>query len=115
MAKTAVIYWSGTGNTEAMANEICEGIKAGGTECDLFNVAEFTGSIDDYDKIALGCPAMGDEVLEECDFDPFYQGLNISGKRLHFSVHTAGETENGCVTGLKMQQPKVQDYMTKVL
>ena len=82
MAKTAVIYWSGTGNTEAMANEICEGINADGTECDLFNVAEFTGSIDDYDKIALGCPAMGDEVLEECDFDPFYQGLNISGKKV---------------------------------
>lgn len=81
MAKTAVIYWSGTGNTEAMANEICEGIKADGTECDLFNVDEFTGSIDDYDKIALGCPAMGDEVLEECDFEPFYQGLNISGQK----------------------------------
>lgn len=82
MAKAAVIYWSGSGNTEAMANQICEGIKKSGTECDLFNVSSFSGNIADYDKVALGCPAMGDEVLEEAEFDPFYQSLDLKGKKI---------------------------------
>ena len=54
--KTAVIYWSGTGNTEAMAKAVAEGA---GAEC--FAVSEFSGNVEDYDAIALGCPAMGAE------------------------------------------------------
>lgn len=66
MSKTAVVYWSGTGNTEAMANAVLEGAKGKGAEADLFTSAEFDDSkIDAYDAIAFGCPAMGDEVLEE--------------------------------------------------
>ncbi len=82
MEKAAVIYWSGSGNTEAMANEICDGIKAGGMDCELYNVSDFKGNIADYSKIALGCPAMGDEVLEESEFEPFYSSINISGKKI---------------------------------
>ena len=82
MSKIAVVYWSGTGNTEAMANEICDGIKAGGMDCELYNVSDFKGNIADYSKIALGCPAMGDEVLEESEFEPFYSSINISGKKI---------------------------------
>ena len=85
MEKAAVIYWSGSGNTEAMANEICDGIKAGGMDCELYNVSDFKGNIADYSKIALGCPAMGDEVLEET-----YQA-----KRLLYLVHTAGVMDSG--------------------
>lgn len=55
MEKAAVIYWSGSGNTEAMANEICDGIKAGGMDCEIYNVSDFKGNIADYSKIALGC------------------------------------------------------------
>ena len=58
--KTAVIYWSGTGNTEAMAKAVAEGA---GAEC--FAVSEFSGNVEDYDAIALGCPAMGAEELED--------------------------------------------------
>lgn len=65
--KTAVIYWSGTGNTEAMAKAVAEGAGA-----ELFSVSEFSGSIDDYEDVALGCPAMGAEVLEESEFEPFF-------------------------------------------
>ena len=71
MAKTAVIYWSGTGNTEQMANAIAEGAGA-----ELFSVSDFTGDIADYDRIAFGCSAMGDEVLEESEFEPFFTDPN---------------------------------------
>ena len=68
--KTAVIYWSGTGNTEQMASAIAEGAGA-----ELFTISEFSGDIAAYDRIAFGCPAMGDEVLEESDFEPFFSDV----------------------------------------
>lgn len=75
--KTAVIYWSGTGNTEMMAKAIAEGAGA-----DIFTVSEFSKNIEDYDKIAFGCPAMGAEVLEEDEFEPFFTDAEskLSGK-----------------------------------
>ncbi|CDD54049.1 MULTISPECIES: flavodoxin [Ruminococcus] len=75
--KTAVIYWSGTGNTEQMAMAVAEGAGA-----DLFKVSEFNGKIADYDRIALGCPAMGAEELEETEFEPFFASIEgeLSGK-----------------------------------
>ena len=85
MSKAAVIYWSQTGNTEQMANAIADGIREGGVECDLMNVAEVSASdAAKYDKIALGCPAMGAEVLEESEFDPFFTELEskISGRKV---------------------------------
>ncbi len=59
-----------------MASAIAEGIREGGMECDLLNVAD-TNPTDAaaYAKIALGCPAMGAEVLEETEFDPFFTEL----------------------------------------
>ena len=77
--KTAVIYWSGTGNTEAMAKAVAEGA---GAEC--FAVSEFSGNVEDYDAIALGCPAMGAEELEDSEFEPFFSGIEgkLSGKKI---------------------------------
>ena len=79
--KNAVIYWSGTGNTSAMAKAIAEGM---GADTELFSVDKFTGNIADYDKIAFGCSAMGDEVLEEAEFEPFFASIegNLSGKKI---------------------------------
>ncbi|MGN0656725.1 MAG: flavodoxin [Ruminiclostridium sp.] len=76
--KTAVIYWSGTGNTETMAAAVAEGAGA-----ELFSVSDFSGSIDDYEAIAFGCPAMGAEVLEEAEFEPFFTGIEsrLNGKK----------------------------------
>ena len=69
MSKTAVIYWTGTGNTEAMANAIASGIG----DADVMPVSEADASaVAQYDQIAFGCPAMGDEVLEESEFEPFF-------------------------------------------
>ena len=74
MSKIAVVYWSGTGNTEAMANEVAEGAKAAGAEVDVLTASEFgADKMDAYDAVAFGCPAMGAEVLEETEMEPFVE------------------------------------------
>lgn len=85
MSKAAVIYWSGTGNTEAMAEAVLAGIKEAGGEADYFSVSEITADkAAEYDALALGCPAMGAEVLEEDEFEPFFTELegSLSGKNI---------------------------------
>ena len=79
--KKAVIYWSGTGNTAAMASAIAAGMGEG---TELYSVDPSTGDIADYDKIAFGCSAMGDEVLEEGEFDPFFTSIEgkLGGKKV---------------------------------
>jgi len=73
MSKIAVVYWSGTGNTEAMANAVVDGVKAVGVDVELFQVDDFKAdSMSDYSGFLFGCPAMGDEVLEEDSFEPFF-------------------------------------------
>lgn len=83
--KIAVIYWSGTGNTELMAQNVKKGIENAGGEADIFSVSSFdVANINNYSKIALGCPAMGAEVLEESEFQPFYDSIrgSLSGKKV---------------------------------
>ena len=85
MSKIAVVYWSATGNTEAMANAVAEGIKGNGNEAVVIPVDKFdAASVDDYDAIAFGCPAMGDEVLEEDEFQPVWDACRekLSGKKI---------------------------------
>ena len=83
--KVAVVYWSGSGNTEAMAAAVAEGAKSAGAAVDLFQVSEVDAAqAAGYDALALGCPAMGAEVLEEAEFEPFYTDLEgkLGGKKL---------------------------------
>ena len=77
--KTAVIYWSSTGNTEAMAKAIAE---AAGAE--LFAVSEFSGKLSDYDRVAFGCSAMGAEELDDSEFEPFFASIEgeLSGRKI---------------------------------
>lgn len=85
MSKIAVVYWSGTGNTEIMANKIAEGAKSAGAEVDVLSPSDFNASkVADYDAIAFGCPAMGAEVLEESEFQPMWDDVksSLSGKRI---------------------------------
>ncbi len=85
MSKTAVIYWSQTGNTEQMANAIAEGVIAAGGETELFPVSDITPEDAlTYSNLALGCPAMGAEELEEAEFAPFYEAIqgSLAGKRV---------------------------------
>lgn len=83
MSKIAVIYWSGTGNTEAMAGFVTEGVKEAGAEAELFAVSDFDmASLDAYDAFALGCPAMGAEELEADEFQPFWdEAKELLGER----------------------------------
>lgn len=83
--KTAVVFWSGTGNTEAMANAVADGMKEKGAEVSVLGPADFTADkIAEYDAIAFGCPAMGNEVLEESEFDPMFTAIegSLSGKKI---------------------------------
>lgn len=85
MSKIAVVYWSGTGNTQAMAEAVLEGAKAGGAEADLLTASEFDASkMDAYDAVAFGCPAMGAEVLEEGEFQPMFDSVEgkLDGKKI---------------------------------
>ncbi len=73
MGKIAVVYWSSTGNTEAMAEAVVKGVKSVTNDVDLFQVDDFSvDKMKKYDAFIFGCPAMGDEVLEEDSFEPFF-------------------------------------------
>ena len=79
--KAAVVYWSGTGNTEAMANAIAKGIKGKGAEVTVFTASEFgADKVAEFDVLAFGCPAMGAEVLEEDEFEPMFTEVEGSLK-----------------------------------
>ena len=85
MSKIAVVYWSGTGNTQAMAEAVLAGAKEAGAEAELFTSAEFApDSIGDYDAIAFGCPSMGAEQLEESEFEPMFEACKgaLDGKKI---------------------------------
>ena len=87
MSKIAIVYWSGTGNTEAMADAVETGAKDAGAEVVRFTSAEFnTAKAAGFIAIAFGCPAMGAEVLEESEFDPMFTDLEqssaLAGKRI---------------------------------
>ena len=74
--KAAVVFWSGTGNTEAMANAVAAGAREEGAQVDLLTSAEFgVDQLAAYDAVAFGCPAMGAEVLEEDEFDPMFTAV----------------------------------------
>ncbi|MBO5129836.1 MAG: flavodoxin [Oscillospiraceae bacterium] len=85
MSKIAVVYWSSTGNTEAMANAVAEGARNAGANVALYTPEDFNASmVDQFDAIAFGCPAMGAEVLEESEFEPMFSDCEskLSGKKI---------------------------------
>ena len=85
MSKIAVVYWSGTGNTEAMAQAVVTGAKEKGAEVVMFTASEFDASMmDQFDAIAFGCPSMGAEQLEETEFEPMFSSCEskLSGKKI---------------------------------
>ena len=85
MSKVAVVYWSGTGKTEAMANLVATGAKEKGAQVSLMVASEFSAEqLDDYDAIAFGCPSMGAEQLEETEFEPMFTACEakLQGKKI---------------------------------
>ena len=80
MSKIAVIYWSGTGNTQQMAEAI-----ANQAHADLFAASEFSADkAAHYAAIAFGCPSMGAEQLEESEFEPMFEAVKpaLAGKKI---------------------------------
>ncbi|WP_342980924.1 MULTISPECIES: flavodoxin [unclassified Ruminococcus] len=85
MSKVAVVYWSGSGNTEAMADKVAEGAKAAGAEVEVISADDFAGTdIEGFDGVAFGCPAMGDEELEDSVFQPVFEACEpkLAGKKV---------------------------------
>ena len=85
MNKIAIVFWSGTGSTEAMANYIAEGIRTAGGEAEVMGPGDFSAAqLTAYSAVAFGCPAMGDESLEESEFEPMFSALesSLSGRRI---------------------------------
>jgi flavodoxin short chain len=75
--KILVVYWSGTGNTETMAKQLAKGAEDAGGELVCKPVSEATKDmVKNADALAFGCPAMGAEVLEENEMEPFIGGLS---------------------------------------
>ena len=105
MSKVAVVYWSGTGNTEAMAMAVAEGVKNKGAEVSVLTAGEFSAAqMSAFNAVAFGCPSMGAEQLEESEFEPMFS--DCEGEMGRFAerislclVPTAGATANGCATG----------------
>ena len=96
--KVAVIYWSGTGNTESMANAVLEGAKAAGADAKLFNCSDFNlADAASYDAFALGCPAMGAKNLKTPNSFRFTTTSSrlSPAKKWPFSDPTAGVAVNG--------------------
>lgn len=92
-----VVYWSGTGNTRAMAGAVAEGIRSAGAEPILMEVADADVAVlVSEDVFALGCPSMGAEQLEETEMEPFVESLEpfVSGKKiLLFGSYGWGDRE----------------------
>ncbi len=85
MNKVAIVYWSGTGNTEAMASAVAVGAKDAGADAVMLTAAEFDASMmDSFEAVAFGCPSMGSEELEESEFAPMFQGCEtkLKGKKI---------------------------------
>ena len=85
MNKILIVYWSGTGNTELMANHIAEGATAAGAEVVKKPVTDATpAEIADFNVVALGSPSMGAEVVEEQEMEPFVCAISahVGGKKM---------------------------------
>jgi flavodoxin short chain len=85
MGKIAVVYWSGTGNTETMANLIADEAKNAGADVTIYTSGEFSSDLlNDYDVIAFGCSSMGAEELEESEFEPMFASVEsgLGGKKV---------------------------------
>ena len=85
MAKVSIIFWTQGGNTSAMADAVAKGVTESGNEANVVPVgADSAALVSDAKAFALGCPAMGDEVLEEDEMEPFVAGIegSVSGKTI---------------------------------
>ena len=114
MSKVNIIYWSGTGNTESMANLIAEGAKEKGAEVNVLRVSEASpDDVKNADIVLFGSPAMGVEVIEEEEMDPFIESISswVSGKKVGlFGSYGWGDGE-----WMRNWVKRMEDYGANVL
>lgn len=87
MSNVAIVYWSGTGNTEAMTDFVAEGVESNGGNTAIIQAADFSVErVAEFDAFAFGCPAMGDEELEDTEFLPMYDEVEplMAGEKVGF-------------------------------
>ena len=105
MKNVAVVFWSGTGNTEAMAEAVAKGARTAGAAASVIPVGSFDASqVAKFDAFAFGCPAMGSEALEESEFEPVFEDVkgSLAGKSVAlFGSYGSGATASGCAPGKK--------------
>ena len=85
MSKVAVVFWTQSGNTEQMAQAVADGAKNAGADVDLLETSDFLpASVSEYQGLAFGCPAMGDEPLEDSEFQPLWDSVkgSLIGKKI---------------------------------
>ena len=85
MSKVAVVFWSSTGNTQAMAEAVAAGAQEKGADVSLIEAGSFDAAqAAEFDSLAFGCPAMGDETLEEGEFEPMFSAVegSLAGKKV---------------------------------
>lgn len=82
--KVSVVFWTQSGNTEAMANMVAEGAKGAGADVEVLNVSAADEGVMDSDVVFFGCPAMGNEELDDSEFEPFFASVEgkLSGKKV---------------------------------
>ena len=96
MSKVAIVYWSGTGNTEAMANLIASGVTSKGGNAEIIQCADFDSSmLANYDAFAFGCPSMGDEELEDTEFLPMYDEVEPHLEGLKVAIFGSYDWNDG--------------------
>lgn len=83
METVKIVFWSQGGNTAAMAAAVAEGVQEAGSKAEIINVSDASAAdLQSMKGFALGCPAMGAEVLEEMEMEPFMCELegSLDGK-----------------------------------
>ncbi|WP_027626867.1 flavodoxin [Clostridium lundense] len=114
MKNLVVIYWSGTGNTEAMANALAEGAKIDGVEIKLLTVGQATiENVEGADALALGCPSMGAEQLEEGEMEPFVEMISSAVKGKNLALFGSYGWGNG--EWMEQWQERMEDYGAKLV
>lgn len=104
--KTLIVYWSGTGNTETMANAVYDGATEAGADVKICPVSEVS-DVAEYDVLLMGCPAMGAEELEADEFEPFFSSIepSLKGKK----VGLFGSYDWGDGEWMRTWQSRVED------
>lgn len=114
MSKILIVYWSGSGNTEKMAELIAQGALTAGAEVELKHVSYISPDIvDGYNIIALGSPAMGVEVIEEQEMEPFVESIStkINGKKIAlFGSYGWGDGE-----WMRSWEDRMKDYGAQIV